>query len=284
MMSRDQVGFEKEKQSLASFNDQIQARLKKIEKEAEDSKEEQITIFNKLNEKSQQLIKCEQNVANLQQKFDMERGSFRRKYDELLKENKIKEFQMTEVINKLHRDIEEMTHEQQRMANIWKDESKSISSHYEAVIIDLKSQNTNIHNKFREITEQHVRMTVLKEEMEQQIQEEKKIQNKLQRFLEDSERRLSANSCQIQELLSQQFQLIEEKKVLQRSLDKFKLEKVRSERQKPRDNLKERNLDKSDMSDTLSSIKNSASLNGILSSKHSLRETRTKENKSPELQ
>ena len=102
----------------------------------------------------------------------------------------IRSTQIQELNYALNKEMEDLLAGQQRLSNRWyvtvfwrtcylpsdrKDESRSLAESYEGVIRDLKEDQEKLVKKLDDFHAQNTRLTILKDEMSQQLTDEKRV-------------------------------------------------------------------------------------------------------------
>jgi len=228
---REQNKIEKDKECLQVQLDDVYRRVRRSERELEDSKEEHVKLLNKISEYEHQIKQVKQEKEKKEQEYLSELQIITQKYDSKIKELSINLEHATESYSKVSQEYQQLLSEQRKMSDKWKMESQDISDHYEVIISDLRSQIKRAATKIEELTEQQSKVAILKNELMNQVNEEKKEQTKLHHLLKSSDERAENFEKKIKELLIKQNEIMQEKKQLQREFDRVIIEKERLARE-----------------------------------------------------
>jgi len=228
---REQNKVEKDKECLQVQLDDVYRRVRRSERELEDSKEEHVKLLNKISEYEHQIKQVKQEKEKKEQEYLSELQIITHKYDSKVKELSLNLENATESYSKVSQEYQQLLSEQRKMSDKWKVESQDISDHYEVIISDLRAQIKRAATKIEELTEQQSKVALLKNELMNQVNEEKKEQTKLHHLLKSSDERADNFEKKIKELLIKQNEIIQEKKQLQREFDRVIIEKERLARE-----------------------------------------------------
>jgi len=228
---REQNKIEKDKECLQVQLDDVYRRVRRSERELEDSKEDHVKLLNKISDYEQKIKQVKQEKEKKEQEYISELQIITQKYDSKIKELSINLEHATESYSKVSQEYQQLLTEQRKMSDKWKMESQDISDHYEVIITDLRSQIKRAATKIEELTEQQSKVAILKNELLNQVNEEKKEQSKLHHLLKSADERTETFEKKVKELLLKQNEIIQEKKQLQRAYDRVIIEKERLERE-----------------------------------------------------
>jgi len=158
-------------------------------------------------------ISCNSQISSLQQTLDMKQ----REYDSRLR--------ATENMNKdAMNELREMLSLQQKNGSKWRDESRTLCQKFESTNSLLRQENNGLKRKNEELVRAYKELQEKSEELEKEFYGNQVTIDKLQRLYADSEERAEAASAQIQTLLNREKQLLNDRKSLNREVDKLRLD------------------------------------------------------------
>jgi hypothetical protein len=107
-----------------------------------------------------------------------------------------------------------------------------MTSHYETALTDTRAQLIRLQTRCEELEDQLGKMQLSKRDLLTGITEEKRNTARHFALLQNAEAKAEANARQIQHLLVREQEAMEEKKKLERELDRIHLERERVERER----------------------------------------------------
>ena len=212
--SREEDAFEKTIVQLTEEVQMTRDRNHQLEIEVEAAKDDRVKMFNELSDAQNQLKSVRDDLAAQQRSFDLEKAAIQRASRESLAELNSSIMQLQESNSRLTKDMQSLLQEQQRESDRWHEETKNANSKYESTIQDLHEQLHQSRSQFDNLQEKYQRMASAKEELQQQVSELQKVETRVQSQLKTEESRAHLSARQIQELISREHGLIEEKRQL----------------------------------------------------------------------
>ncbi|KAI9197357.1 uncharacterized protein BJ171DRAFT_223053 [Polychytrium aggregatum] len=232
---RDQNRFEKEKEQISSKGEDSYKRLRKAERELEDTKEDRLRLLSKISDLDHALKLSNEAITRLTAKYDSDKAMISERSDSQVSDLTTKLETVTEAHARTCRELQQLLSEQRRMAERWKDESTQMASHYEALLTDSKTQTQRYIQRVEELEALNERLSVTKKELLAQVTDEKKSHARIQGLLYNLESKNETVVKQLHELMEREKDWAEEKRRLQRSIDRIQLEKERERRDRTKE-------------------------------------------------
>lgn len=215
-LSRENNRFEKEKQLLSEEINVLQQRIRNVERDSVETKQDRIQLFNKLHETEQKLnsqlelveeMRLEAKNASEQmiRKFDFERRELEKRHE-----------QSGAVIEKLNKEIQDLLTQQQKMAIKWKEEARLNTKNFERIVEELQERLQKADIRVKEANERNVKVSQLKDDLMAQTEDLKKKLAQIQTNLQITNNRASNSSQQVKILLEREHELINELKTLRK--------------------------------------------------------------------
>lgn len=107
-----------------------------------------------------------------------------------------------------------------------------MTSHYETALADTRAQLIRLQARCEELEDQLGKMQLSKRDLLTSLTEEKRNTARHFALLQNAEAKAEANSRQVQHLLAREAEVTEEKKKLERELDRIHLERERADRER----------------------------------------------------
>ncbi|KAJ1569076.1 hypothetical protein HK096_004301, partial [Nowakowskiella sp. JEL0078] len=231
-MTREHNRLEKEKEQIAIKGEEHYRRLRRAEREIEESKEDLYKSLTKLSEAENLNRILEENKLQIISQNEADLSKITIRYEGQTSELTSKLEHLSDAHARTCREMQQLLTEQRRTGDRWKDDSKKMTSDYESVISELKSSIVKANSKIETLEESLVRSNAQRTDAIQQVSEEKKVASRLHTLLQAVESRSESVNKQIQLLLVKENEWISEKKHLQRDLDRLVLEKERNDKER----------------------------------------------------
>ena len=230
-LSREQNRFESDKHLLCDEMNVLQQRIRTLEGDIERAKDERLNLYNALQESKHQNDTDLKTAETAQNELKKQLEQATRKHEYERKETDRQHQQDVAVVEKLSKEIQDLLSQQQKMAIKWKDESKAGAKNFERITEELQSRLAKAEERLSEATQRYVHLNAIKDETMKQLEELKKAHRNIQSVLNNAENRASGNSQQVKILLAREQDLMNETRVLQRTVDQLTLENKRIQRQ-----------------------------------------------------
>eukprot|EP00794_Sanderia_malayensis_P006948 gene6948-7728_t len=231
-LRRTESQTENEKNYMKSQITELRKRVKTLESEVENVSNSRLQLLDEIDKQKREVILVNQQKDDIETKASAEISLLRQKL-EIQKKDVDSRIRATDNLNRQTvNELREMLTAQQRVGNKWRDESRSMTQKFESTINELKQDSGRIERKHDEILKKFIAEQERAEKvkllhMEQELMTSRLSQNDLQRIAADAEARADAASTQVKTLLSRERQLLQERKELNKELDRLKLETSR---------------------------------------------------------
>jgi len=183
----------------------------------EETKSEQVKLYAQTAQLQKQFDQLKADKANEIHQLQLNLQSLERQRDAEKQELNARLSQQQQIVKKSEQEMDQLLSTQQKMAMSWKDEAKAMADNYEKLIHDLKNQLDKTTQRYEETNAGLVRSNVLKEELSQQLTQEKQMQARLHQMVKAAESKAQESARQVQDLLVREQELLNEKKYLRAS-------------------------------------------------------------------
>ncbi|KAH9256572.1 hypothetical protein BASA81_005264 [Batrachochytrium salamandrivorans] len=241
-MSREINNNEAERSHISLRADEAYRRLRKVERELEEAKEHHIVLVDKiftlenehkvfLESRTKKQVQHDTDMAALVQKHEMLRSDL---------EGKLKH--ATEAHSKVCREMQQLLNDQRRLGDKWKDESVRITENYEKSLTHLRGQMAQYQSKISNLETQLHKAAARHQDQQGQIAHEKREHNVLYLRCTNAESRIESLGRQVGVLVGKEAELIEDRRRLQRDLDRANIERDRMQQNSRHNSKKETKL------------------------------------------
>ncbi|XP_065828624.1 sodium channel and clathrin linker 1-like isoform X2 [Oscarella lobularis] len=218
-----EIGYEQDRSQFETRVGDLERQIGTRDRDCEIMREERFKLLGDLEGLQHRLKTAEQAKEAAERKIAREAAAWQQRHD--LKE---KEFgQRLEGSGEAHRQTsQELRHllsAQQRIGAKWREESRALASKFEKTVAEMKDEIARHRRRSEVLSYELNTVKGEKEEYERRTVELSNAQTRLKRIVAEVEGRASAASRQVNELLSRERQLLEERKILHRELDQIKL-------------------------------------------------------------
>ncbi|KAI8923688.1 hypothetical protein BC831DRAFT_514016 [Entophlyctis helioformis] len=228
---REQNSHEAERQQLAHRAEEAYRRLRKSsESWKRPRREERITMHKKLSALEHDNKTLNETRVKKQMQFESELAALTQKYEGQVSDLTSKLDNVTEAHSRTCREMQQLLTDQRRLGDKWRDESKRMTEHYENAMAHLRSQVAQHQTKIAELETQIQRAGARHRDLMEQIGVEKREHTALHARCVNAESRVESLGRQIGTLVGKEAELLEERKRLQRDLDRAVMEKERLEK------------------------------------------------------
>ncbi|KAL5040282.1 hypothetical protein BDV3_006600 [Batrachochytrium dendrobatidis] len=229
-MTRESNNYEVERSQLAASSEEAYRRLRKVEHDLQEAKNDQISMLSKIatlehEKKSELEAKTKKQVAH-----DAAVASLVAKKESIQSELGTKLEQVTEAHSKTCRDMQALLSDQRRLGDKWKEESSRITEQYEISLSHLRNQIVQHQAKITELEVKLHKANAQHRDLMDQISHEKRELGVLHSRCINSEGRVESLSRQVGVLVGKEAELIEDRRRLQRDLDLAIMERDRFKR------------------------------------------------------
>ncbi|KAI8920207.1 hypothetical protein DFJ77DRAFT_233483 [Powellomyces hirtus] len=228
---REEHRFEKEKQLVAERSDDAYRRLRTVERDLEETKEDRLHMLTKhteLEHAHKRLAEAKQKAA-AQHESDM--AALTERHEDHIKDLTTKLETVTESHTRTCRDIQQVLSDQKRASDKWAQDHEQLTHHYEHSLNDLRSQIGRAAARAEDLESQCANARNRIKELMGQLGEEKRNTARAVARCQNAEMRMEGLGRQIASVTSKEAELVEERKRLQRDLDRANLDKERMERE-----------------------------------------------------
>jgi predicted nucleic acid-binding Zn-ribbon protein len=211
-MLRDQNQHELEKRNASDKYEELYKRLRRAEREVEDSKKEMLQLQEKISNLEHEKMTGIEQVRNLNSTHEAQLKALSSKYDSLIQDLNVKLETTTESESTLSRDLQRLISNQRVMSEKWKDESEQIKSHYEQVNLKLKDQIAQFQTHIHELELKIQKNGAVRKDLIDQVTNEKKQYKQLYQNYMTIKKQKDGLTRQISACLQKENELIEERK------------------------------------------------------------------------
>jgi chromosome segregation ATPase len=227
--SREIDRLEKEKQMLLTEVDVLTRRANQSDYDKQDATDDMRKITKQLADLKEEYSQLQLNRDQLSRDNATALMHLQTKYEAEIADlnNKLKS--MSSAYDKQNTEIQQLLQAQQKLGRQWKDESQRSKQKFEQFIEDLAQQIKVTRDQLEATRMDLTRSNQTRDELEQQIQEEKKSHAQLHAILQEAEARAQSASSQVRLLLDREASLISQVKSFQRTIDQMTMEIKRKE-------------------------------------------------------
>ncbi|KAJ3032947.1 hypothetical protein HDV00_006950 [Rhizophlyctis rosea] len=230
-LAREQNRFEKEKQQLAESSEHTYRRLRKVEVQLEETKEERVKLLSRIAELEHALVGEKEGRLKCVAGHEAEMGALRQRYEGQVEELTTKLQHLGEAHGKTCRDLQILLSEQRAMSERWKEESTRLTTHHTHTLSETRHQLSRSHQRCEDLESQLLRAEARRKELMAQLADDKREAGRVGARLREVEGCLEGARRQNGVLVGREREGGEEKKRLQRELDRAQLDKERLERE-----------------------------------------------------
>ncbi|TPX72309.1 hypothetical protein SpCBS45565_g00725 [Spizellomyces sp. 'palustris'] len=229
---REESRFEKEKQLIAERSDDAFRRLRSIERDLEETKEDRVKLFTKLTDLEHTHKKLAEAKQKAAMQHEAETAAVTQKYEEQIKDLTFKLESVTESHTRTCRDIQTLLSDQKRMTEKWHNESQTQKHHHAQTLRTLQAQLSDYQTHVNDLEGRIQTLDTRLKETVQKLSDERCISARLSARVRDAEGRCEGLRKQVVAWGKREEEWAEERKRLQRDLDRVKLEQDRKERER----------------------------------------------------
>ncbi|KAJ3290894.1 hypothetical protein HK104_006456 [Borealophlyctis nickersoniae] len=230
-LTREQNRFEKEKQQIAERSEDAYRRLRRVERDLEETKEDRVKMLGKLADLEHAHKALQEAKHKAQAQHDAEFAAATQKYENQIAELTSKLEHVGEAHSRTCRELQQLLSEQRQMGERWKEESAHLTSRHTHAVTDLREQLSRSAQRIEELESQILRAEARRKEVLMQLMEEKRDAARVEARCRDAESVMEGLKRQVSAAAVREREVGEEKKQLQRELDRVNLEKERLERE-----------------------------------------------------
>ncbi|XP_062518742.1 sodium channel and clathrin linker 1-like isoform X3 [Corticium candelabrum] len=219
-----EISWEQERMHSESHVAELERRLQSRDQECEQLRDERIKLLGDLDQTNRQARTAEQSREAMERKLAQEVAT-------LQQQQAIKEKEFSHQLENSGDAHRQNTHElrqlltaQRRIGAKWREESKALASKLEHTVSEMRAEMIRLKRRNEELTIQIESARTAQHESEQQVGDLQSVQSRLKRLLQDAESRADTASRQIATLLSRERQLLDERKVLHREVDRMHMQ------------------------------------------------------------
>ncbi|TPX32167.1 hypothetical protein SmJEL517_g04678 [Synchytrium microbalum] len=229
-LSREETRFESERITLTNRAEEAFRRLRRVERELEETKEDRVTLLSKVADVEHQFKALEEQKMKGTHQAAADINSLHAKYETQVCNLTSKLQHTSESHSKTCKELQELLSEQRRTGERWKDESARLSTQYSSALQELQSRLAKSEARLNESDEMCAAHASRIRDLTAQITEDRKLIARLQQTLRDSDSKVAEKDRSIRDLQRRCLDAAEERKRLQRELDRTTLERDRAER------------------------------------------------------
>eukprot|EP00842_Homolaphlyctis_polyrhiza_P003099 jgi/Hompol1/3790/HPOL_001678-RA len=224
---REENQFESERQQLGQRAEEAYRRLRKVERELEETKEERISMYNKNSSLEHERKTLIESRTKKQIQHEAEIAALIQKNESMVSELTAKLENVTEAHSKTCREMQQLLSDQRRLGDKWKEESLRMTEHSENALAHARAQLAQFQAKISDLETQLQRASAKHRDLMDQVSHEKREQSVLHSRCLNAENRIDALGRQIGILVAKEAEMLQERKRLQRDLDRAVMEKDR---------------------------------------------------------
>ncbi|KAJ3227691.1 hypothetical protein HK099_000796 [Clydaea vesicula] len=229
---REQNKLEREKAQILNYKEDDYKKLRKFETLVENLKEEKIKYLENFSELDHKLKRLTEYNEKLKAEKENELNLIRSKYEYQVTDLTAKLEQVSESNSKSCNEMQRLLSEQRQLSEKWKFESKSIQENYELILKDIKQKNYELSVKIEEKEENLLKLNLNANFLKQEFDKEKLFNKKNLNLIKVFEEKLILKDGFLKESINRENEILNEKKCLEKELDKALLEKEKLEKLK----------------------------------------------------
>ncbi|TPX37315.1 hypothetical protein SeLEV6574_g07928 [Synchytrium endobioticum] len=228
--SRDETRFEADRVALSSRAEDACRRLRRVERELQETKEERVALFSRAAELEHQNKVMEEHKIKATHHATAELNSMCAKYESQVADLTARLQSTSDAHAKACKELQELLCEQRRTGERWKDESARLAASYTSALHDVQTRLARSEERAVEAQESCAVQASRIRDLTAQVTEDRKVVARLQQTLRDADARAADKERGIRDLQRKCLDAAEERKRLQRELDRALLERERMER------------------------------------------------------
>ena len=221
---------DKEKQQLLDVNQESYKRLRVLESDHLQSKEEAVNLTRQLSVLDHAFKNTKEQLQKMEIQHEHDLKTISSKYEATIEDLTLKLSEKTNNCSRISSDLQKLLVEQSNMSLKWKDESKSITDHFNSLVIDLKANNTRLDSQINTLEDRVQLLTLKKQDFENQLMVEKKNCARLVVEIQNQKAAADGANQRILHFMAREAEILDEKKQIERNFDRLVLEKERLER------------------------------------------------------
>ncbi|EDV24391.1 uncharacterized protein TRIADDRAFT_56156 [Trichoplax adhaerens] len=220
--------YRDDKNHLLTQNEELKQRLKQLQNECETISENRLKILSQVDSLQREVRISEQKQMTGEQKYLKEISTLENKIQLREREFQAQLKNSENVSWQSSQEIRTLLLSQQRATTKWREESKGMASKYEAHV----NQSRNEVHKLKQQNEELITSSRLAkdaiEKLTRKLKDSQASENRLKRSLQETEEQMKESSQKLSSLLSRERQILDERKLLLKEIDKLRLESGRS--------------------------------------------------------
>ncbi|KAI8818064.1 uncharacterized protein EV422DRAFT_204359 [Fimicolochytrium jonesii] len=206
-------------------------RLRNAERDLEETKEDRVRLLTQLTNLEHAHKKLAETKQKVVAQHEADSAAKTEKYEAQIKDLGLKLENVTEAHARTCRDIQQLLVDQKRMAEKWKQETTHQALQHEHLIEDLRTQLHRCTTRIEELESQLLAIESRRNDLVARLQEEKQQHTRVGTRCQAAEARVEALLRQVSGLAAKEVELVEDRKRMQKELDRAHLEKDRLERE-----------------------------------------------------
>jgi len=226
-LKKTETKHEQEKSQGASEISELRRRIKQLEEENEEISDNRLQLIDEIDKQKRELLSARQAKEAAEHQCVTEVDSLKQQHEIREREFESRLRNVEEMNRRSVNELREMLTAQQKLGAQWKEESKAVNHKFEQTVNELRQEINKQKRRNDELNRQLNEERQRREELESKLSASKLSQEKLQSMVVDAETRADASSSQVTTLLNRERQLLQERKLLNRELERLKLEKNR---------------------------------------------------------
>ncbi|KAL2915100.1 hypothetical protein HK105_205424 [Polyrhizophydium stewartii] len=226
-LAREQNAFETERAQSGTRVEEAYRRLRKVERELEETKQERISMHTRISALEHERKTLLEQRTKKQLQHEAEVASLTERSQSQVSELESKLEHVTEAHSKICRDMQQLLADQRRLGEKWKDESARMTEHYESALAHSRAQIAQFQTKVNDLEAQLQKASARHRDLMEQIAHEKREQSGMHARCLNAESRIESLGRQVGLLVGKEAEMIEERKRLQREVDRLTMEKER---------------------------------------------------------
>ncbi|KAJ3007112.1 hypothetical protein HKX48_009309 [Thoreauomyces humboldtii] len=228
---REENRFEKEKQLVAERSDEAFRRLRVVERDLEETKEDRLHMLTKLTDLEHAHKKLAESKQKCVTQYEADISAATERHQDHVKELTTKLETVSESHARTCRDIQQLLSDQKRLHDKWKqDQIHSTTTHAHA-LSDLRSQLAHAAARIDDLTSQMSRLDAHRKELLGQLGEEKRGSARMATRLASADQRVEQLGRALAGLKVKEGEWVDERNRLQRDLDRARLDRERGDRE-----------------------------------------------------